>query len=201
MSSSKSSDSRVRYARLLDEFPTYGLANIPPVPIHWRDESWHNDVCPSFVVAEKLDGSYLRAWLNFKRPSDREFPEAKRFEAYWYSADAMDVGESVASAETFGPFCAQIELALKAARKSGPLRSAQESKHEEIVNRVHAGVLVVSIVDHKRVRICQLSAPIEKFEPFGDDLFLPGLVLSREASTPYLKLIQRAARRRERKER
>jgi hypothetical protein len=46
------------------------------------DISWHNDICPSFVVAgcgDDVDEELPRLWVDFERADDRETPSAPRF--------------------------------------------------------------------------------------------------------------------------
>lgn len=69
------------------EFPRFDLTTLPaPIPRHWSDESWHNDVSPSFRVKELPDGSYLKVWIDFEDESEREL-SGKRFIACWYNDD------------------------------------------------------------------------------------------------------------------
>ncbi len=37
--------------RLRSEFPDYPVADLPAIPAHWEDASWHNDACPFFTIA------------------------------------------------------------------------------------------------------------------------------------------------------
>ena len=58
------------------EFPQF----TGPMPVFdgFEDCSWHNDVCPSFQFP--LGGnSFLRVWVNFADPKDREWPLLERF--------------------------------------------------------------------------------------------------------------------------
>lgn len=52
------------------EFPDFVLDVIVPSDFH--DQSWHNDVCPSFA------GHGLRLWIDYKDPEMREMM-GKRF--------------------------------------------------------------------------------------------------------------------------
>jgi hypothetical protein len=47
-------------------FPDYPIADLPPIPSHWRDISWHNDACPSFEV------SGLQVFVDYADPAKRE---------------------------------------------------------------------------------------------------------------------------------
>jgi len=49
---------------------------IPPLPEGFRDDSWHNNVCPSFVKV--LDGQIITLWVDYKNPKRREL-KAKQF--------------------------------------------------------------------------------------------------------------------------
>jgi hypothetical protein len=55
------------------EFPDFHPDNLPAIPSNWVDQSWHNDVCPSWSV-----GSF-RVWVDFALPQDRDFEEIERF--------------------------------------------------------------------------------------------------------------------------
>lgn len=47
-------------------FPEYDTATLPPIPEHWKDISWRNDVCPSWQAY-----SY-QIFVNFEKPEERE---------------------------------------------------------------------------------------------------------------------------------
>ena len=47
-------------------FPEYDTATLPPIPEHWKDISWRNDVCPSWQAY-----SY-QIFVNFEKLEDRE---------------------------------------------------------------------------------------------------------------------------------
>lgn len=68
------------------EFPDFDPATMPAIPAGWTDQSWHNDVCPSFTV---FDG--VRVFIDYADPALREFPEGERF--------SLHVGDRAA------PFC------------------------------------------------------------------------------------------------
>lgn len=52
------------------EFPDF---EPPAIPADWIDQSWHNDVCPSWSV-----GAY-RVWVDYADPSQREATDCARF--------------------------------------------------------------------------------------------------------------------------
>lgn len=53
------------------EFPT--MTAMPAIPADWLDTSWHNDVCPSFLVTgDEWSGYGVRVWVDSERPEDRE---------------------------------------------------------------------------------------------------------------------------------
>lgn len=57
------------------------------IPVNWRDESWGNDVCPSFVV------SGLKVWVDFEDPEDRELgSDVPRFAFYALDGYGEQVG-------------------------------------------------------------------------------------------------------------
>ena len=47
-------------------FPDYPASDLPPIPAHWVDASWHNDACPSFMV------SGLQVFIDYADPDRRE---------------------------------------------------------------------------------------------------------------------------------
>lgn len=47
-------------------FPDYPISDLPPIPSHWLDGSWHNDACPSFMVAG------LQVFVDYADPAKRE---------------------------------------------------------------------------------------------------------------------------------
>jgi len=49
-----------------DAFPEYDTATLPPIPEHWKDISWRNDVCPSWQL------NTYQIFVNFEKPEDRE---------------------------------------------------------------------------------------------------------------------------------
>jgi hypothetical protein len=72
------------------EFPNYPADSLPVLLLAspFTDESYHNDVCPSFVV--EMDGRPVRVFADFPDMGDREYPELPRFRAYY---DDDDYGE------------------------------------------------------------------------------------------------------------
>ena len=49
---------------------------IPQLPDGFRDDSWHNNVCPSFIKV--LDDQIITLWVDYKNPKRREL-KAKQF--------------------------------------------------------------------------------------------------------------------------
>jgi hypothetical protein len=49
---------------------------IPSLPEGFRDDSWHNNVCPSFIRI--LDDQIITLWVDYKNPKRREL-KAKQF--------------------------------------------------------------------------------------------------------------------------
>lgn len=56
--------------RLTEEFGSYEVETLPPIPAHWEDISWHNDACPSFLVTPSLC-----VFLDYADPAHSDFPE------------------------------------------------------------------------------------------------------------------------------
>jgi hypothetical protein len=67
------------------EFPGYDLATLPAIPVHWADESWHNDTCPCWATENGL-----RVFVDFADPADREVSETTRFSVHT-ADDSMEV--------------------------------------------------------------------------------------------------------------
>lgn len=61
--------------RYLDEFPDFDPATMPAIPAGFEDQSWHNDVCPSFWH----EANRLRIWIDYANPRDREDETMTRF--------------------------------------------------------------------------------------------------------------------------
>lgn len=55
------------------EFPDYPSERLPPIPEGWTDMSWCNDACPCFGTGDVI------VFVDFPEPSEREYPETKRF--------------------------------------------------------------------------------------------------------------------------
>jgi hypothetical protein len=65
------------------EFPEYPAGDIPSVVLKepWRDESWHNDACPSFSRA--LGGKRsVHVYVDHLDPAMRVNPDVTRFQAH-----------------------------------------------------------------------------------------------------------------------
>lgn len=56
------------------EFPDFDPATMPAIPAGWRDQSWHNDLCPSFNA-----GNGKVVFIDFADPAQREMKEGARF--------------------------------------------------------------------------------------------------------------------------
>lgn len=64
-----------RFTTIASEFPTYPQDSLPAlIPPSWQDASWHNDVCPSFLI-----NGTVRVWLDWPTAHEREFPDGARF--------------------------------------------------------------------------------------------------------------------------
>lgn len=63
-----------RFPELARAFPDFPLSDLPSIPEDWRDSSWHNDACPSFMVSENGDtGEFLQVYIDFADPEKREY--------------------------------------------------------------------------------------------------------------------------------
>jgi hypothetical protein len=65
----------------VDEFGPEFL--VPPIvgesAGEFADQSWGNDICPSFDCGETKDGQTISLWCDHPNPEEREMPEWKRF--------------------------------------------------------------------------------------------------------------------------
>jgi hypothetical protein len=52
-------------------FPDFDVATLPPIPSHWRDVSYKNDACPSWLVNE------LQVFIDYADPDAREVAGAR----------------------------------------------------------------------------------------------------------------------------
>lgn len=57
-----------------EEFPDFDPTAMPAIPANWRDQSWHNDSCPSFNA-----GNGRVVFIDFADAAQREFPDISRF--------------------------------------------------------------------------------------------------------------------------
>jgi hypothetical protein len=55
------------------EFPEYELSTLPTIPSHWKDISWHNDVCPSWQAGN------MQVFIDFEQQEAREYDIDDRF--------------------------------------------------------------------------------------------------------------------------
>lgn len=70
-----------------DEFSDYPADKMPGLPEGFIDQSWHNDVCPHFVNLTLGVG----VWIDYPRPTHREFPGAPRFTIEKVDADGASI--------------------------------------------------------------------------------------------------------------
>lgn len=64
------------------EFPDFAEGDIPTVFLAppWRDESWHNEACPSFSRALPSDPERrIFVFVDYVDPAKREFAEGPRY--------------------------------------------------------------------------------------------------------------------------
>lgn len=57
------------------EFPDFDASTMPEIPADFIDQSWHNDVCPSFYN-EKLS---MTLYVDYADKQLREFTNSERF--------------------------------------------------------------------------------------------------------------------------
>ncbi len=76
--------------RLRSEFPDYPVADLPAIPAHWSDDSWHNDAAPFFTIAPMVG-----MFIDWPVAADRETVEQSRF-----TVVPLDDGQHVADART-----------------------------------------------------------------------------------------------------
>ncbi|HEX6826117.1 MAG TPA: hypothetical protein VF077_07345 [Nitrospiraceae bacterium] len=57
------------------EFPQFKESDLPDIPREWRDSSWHNDACPSWLTA---DGKW-QVYIAESDPAEREIVNGWRY--------------------------------------------------------------------------------------------------------------------------
>jgi hypothetical protein len=60
------------------EFPDFDLSTLPAVPAEWRETSWHNDTCPSFMAYEQGE-TQIRVFVDYADTAKREHADGQRF--------------------------------------------------------------------------------------------------------------------------
>jgi len=91
------------------EFPDFDPATMPAIPAEWRDASWHNDTCPSFMIGQE-DRPTLQIFVDYLKPEDREFRDRPRFSILGERAIDAD-GGSLAS-DDWSEILAFVKAAL-----------------------------------------------------------------------------------------
>lgn len=84
------------------EFPDYPAADMPAIPAGFEDSSWHDDACPCFIN----EGAGLIIWVDFANPSDREFPDQKRFYLNLYD---QGPGDEILATDDWSEVIAAVE--------------------------------------------------------------------------------------------
>lgn len=74
------------------QFPDYAAADMPDMPASWVDQSWHNDMCPSFVPCAGLS-----VWVDYANPDMRQIPEGPRFVVIYTDVDGAYTGDALAT--------------------------------------------------------------------------------------------------------
>ena len=78
------------------EFPDF---EPPAIPVNWIDQSWHNDVCPSWSVGA------FRVWIDYADPNQREYPDVPRFRV-----TDDEVAEILFSSDAWGDILSFVAL-------------------------------------------------------------------------------------------
>jgi len=68
------------------EFPDFSLVAGVFIPDDFSDESWHNDICPSFRK-DYADGGRCVLWMDYEPITKRISENAKRFTVYFYRSE------------------------------------------------------------------------------------------------------------------
>src|SRR5688572_30019059 len=64
------------YPNLSNAFTDFDLADLPAIPAEgWEDNSWCNNTCPSFYVAD----AEVEVFINYADPARREIGGSTRF--------------------------------------------------------------------------------------------------------------------------
>jgi len=67
---------------IAEAFPDYPLDSLPAIPAGWLDVSWHNDNCPSYMVAG------LQVFIDYATQEMREHKGEARFLIVCTDSDA-----------------------------------------------------------------------------------------------------------------
>ncbi len=72
------------------EFPDFPAADMPELPAFAIDSSWHNDSCPSFMIAGDAIGAHVMLFVDYADKAKREFPDTERFSIRYLALAADD---------------------------------------------------------------------------------------------------------------
>lgn len=76
------------------EFPDFPAADMPALPAFADDISWHNDSCPSFMIAGDTIGAHVVLFVDYADAERREFPDTARYSIrYLALKDIVDIYE------------------------------------------------------------------------------------------------------------
>ena len=91
----------------LDSFPEYETSDMPEIPAGFEDQSWHNDVMPSWTHS----GAHLILWIAHSDKLKREDADAPRFQLYALDDDhQMTEDPAILSTDDWAEMAARIAL-------------------------------------------------------------------------------------------
>lgn len=123
------------------EFPDFD--DMPALPACLVDSSWHNDTCPSFLVAGEALGSHVILFVDYLDKAQREFPDTERF-SMRYLGDNPDNCVEIYAGDDWAEVLRIVEIERLAHRFACDVAeelTAEEWRTIRITNRtVSAGV-------------------------------------------------------------
>lgn len=114
-----------------NQFPDYPRHEMPPCPKLWRDSSWKNDTCPSYMFGDEM-AVWLQVFCDYPEPSEREIPEASRF-------SLNRNGESIYDSQSWLAMSKRIEIETLALRFACDLKADLTAAEWQEVRKRNSG--------------------------------------------------------------
>lgn len=135
------------------------------------DNSWHNDICPSFDLAYGDDDCdrTVRVWFDAPNPEDREVgPDSLQFSVCAYS-DGFDNYEELVQTDDF-----YLALAVALGHAAKPVDEDDWGSDRQIDAQNNFGCLLIDWIlpkaDAEKLEVYGLKATTEEFIDYGIEL-------------------------------